>query len=128
MPSGGQHSNEHGCRTVQCIPLRVAGVRSGGVYPATEASLVWVDRNGTSEPLPVPPGAYRHMRFSPDGTRLAYAEGPFGDTQIWVYDNRTRGSGPSDGGRGRTMLRLSGVRTARNSPFLRRWGARIDCS
>ena len=58
----------------------------GGVYPATEASLVWVDRNGTSEPLPVPPGAYRHMRFSPDGTRLAYAEGPFGDTQIWVYD------------------------------------------
>ena len=58
----------------------------GGVYPANEFQLVWVDRNGTSEPLPVPPGVYRHMRFSPDGTRLAYAEGPFGDTQIWVYD------------------------------------------
>ena len=26
------------------------------------------------------------MRVSPDGTRLAYAEGVFGDTQIWVYD------------------------------------------
>ncbi len=58
----------------------------GGIYPANEFQLVWVDRDGASELLPVPPGTYRHMRFSPDGTRLAYAEGSFGDMQIWVYD------------------------------------------
>ena len=61
---------------------------SGGVYPAAEESLVWVDRNGASEPIPVPPGNYVHPRVSPDGRRLAYAEGPRGDKQVWVYDIR----------------------------------------
>ena len=58
----------------------------GGLYPVPEASLVWVDRNGASEPIPVPPGNYLHPRVSPDGTRLAYSEGPRGDHQVWVYD------------------------------------------
>ena len=58
----------------------------GGVYTVPEASLVWVDRNGASEPIPLPPGNYVHPRVSPDGTRLAYAEGPRGNKQVWVYD------------------------------------------
>jgi len=57
---------------------------SGGVYPVSEVSLVWVDRDGAADPLPVPTGNYLWPRFSPDGTRLAYAEGA--TYQIWVYD------------------------------------------
>ena len=58
----------------------------GGLYPIILGSLVLVDHTGTSEPLPLPPGRYLGPRFSPDGTRLAYAEGPTGESQIWVYD------------------------------------------
>jgi len=58
----------------------------GGVNPVPPTSLVWVDREGASEALPLPQGSYAFPRFSPDGTRLAYAEGAFGDQQIWVYD------------------------------------------
>ena len=58
----------------------------GGVYPLAQDSLVWVDHNGVSERVPVPPGRYVHPRVSPDGTRLAYAEGPRGNKQVWVYD------------------------------------------
>ncbi len=59
----------------------------GGVYPPNEQPLVWVHPSGASEPLPLQPGAYSHPRFSPDGSRLAYLEGPgFGDFAIWVYD------------------------------------------
>jgi len=58
----------------------------GGIYPVVEQTLVWVDRDGASEPLPLPPGRHLFPRFSPDGTRLAYAAGSLGDRQIWVYD------------------------------------------
>lgn len=49
--------------------------------------LVWVDRNGTQEPLPLPPAMYQSPRLSPDGKRIAYwiAEGAaFGD--VWSHD------------------------------------------
>ena len=60
----------------------------GGIYPAGSRQWVWVDRSGAADPLPLPPGRNLFPRFSPDGTRLAYAEGPVGDMQIWVYDIR----------------------------------------
>ena len=43
---------------------------SGGHAAARE--LVWVDRTGREEPLPLPPGAYDSPRVSPDGTRVAF--------------------------------------------------------
>jgi serine/threonine-protein kinase len=58
----------------------------GGIYPEGESSLVWVDQRGEAEPLPLPPARYLWPRFSPDGTRLSYAVGGFGDDQLWVYD------------------------------------------
>jgi serine/threonine-protein kinase len=59
----------------------------GGIYPeSTVSSLVWVDQRGEAEPLPLPPASYLAPRFSPDGTRLSYGVGGFGDYQLWVYD------------------------------------------
>jgi predicted Ser/Thr protein kinase len=44
--------------------------------------LVWVNRNGTEQPLPPPAQAYRYARLSPDGRRIAVES----DSQIWIYD------------------------------------------
>ena len=38
---------------------------------AESRTLVWVDRDGTEEPVPAPPGDYDAPRFSPDGRRVA---------------------------------------------------------
>ena len=43
----------------------------GGVFPEVERSLVWVDRSGTIQPLPLPPRAYMMPRLSPDGQQVA---------------------------------------------------------
>ena len=57
---------------------------SGGVQSA-QRRLVWVNRNGSEEPLAAPARGYRHPQLSPDGRRLAVAiEGQ--ETQIWLYD------------------------------------------
>src|SRR5207253_5674640 len=40
-------------------------------------TLVWVDRSGKAEPLPLPPASYLYPRISPDGRSLAVEiEGP----------------------------------------------------
>jgi serine/threonine-protein kinase len=47
--------------------------------------LVWVDRSGKAEPLPLPPRSYLHPRISPDARRLAIEiEGASHD--CYVYD------------------------------------------
>ena len=53
--------------------------------------LVWVTRDGVTEPLNLPPRNYVQPRISPDGTRLATGiqEDRF---DVWVYDIR-RGIG-----------------------------------
>ena len=43
-------------------------------------SLVWVDRQGREQPIPVAPADYLDPRISPDGTRLAVSSG----MDIWV--------------------------------------------
>jgi serine/threonine-protein kinase len=68
----------------------------GGIYPEPESnSLVWVDRQGVEEPLPLPPRAYGNPRLSPDGQKLAVrtmgtVQSPLGvpqaDQDVWVYD------------------------------------------
>jgi serine/threonine protein kinase/Tol biopolymer transport system component len=50
-----------------------------------EGRLVWVDRKGTIEPLPVPPRNYSRPSLSPDGRRIAVEN--WADTyEIWIYD------------------------------------------
>jgi Tol biopolymer transport system component len=68
----------------------LAAVRgSGGL---TNRLLTLVDRNGKATSLPLSPRAFRHPRFSPDGTRLAFtvgatvsASGWGTDADVWVY-------------------------------------------
>ena len=58
----------------------VPGKAEGG-----ERNLYWVDRNGRSEKLPLPPRSYLRPRISPDGRRLAIeVEGSSHD--VFVYD------------------------------------------
>ncbi len=58
----------------------------GGEWLARR-QLVWVNRRGEEvEPLPLPSGAYRHARLSPDGNRLAFTKFEGGAFNIWVYD------------------------------------------
>ena len=48
-------------------------------------TLVWVDRAGKVEPLPLPPASYLYPRLSPDGRFLAVEiEGPSHD--LYIYD------------------------------------------
>lgn len=58
-------------------------------WPSSRVSrrLVWVDRHGTQEPLPLPPAMYHSPRLSPDGKRIAYGiaeSAEFGD--VWTHD------------------------------------------
>ena len=52
---------------------------SGGIE---DSRLVWVNRQGVSEPLSAPPAAYGGAQISPDGARLAV----WLDADIWLYD------------------------------------------
>ena len=49
--------------------------------------MVWVDRQGRKEPLGVDPVAYRIVRVSPDGRRIAAWNPADGD--IWILDVET---------------------------------------
>jgi Tol biopolymer transport system component len=53
-----------------------------------ERDVFWVDRDGKTTPIPVPPRQYRDIRISPDGTRIALSEGPGSGRQsdIDIYD------------------------------------------
>jgi serine/threonine-protein kinase len=58
----------------------VPGAADGG-----NRTLVWVDRSGNAEPLPLPPASYLYPRISPDGRSLAVEiEGPNHD--FYFYD------------------------------------------
>ena len=50
-------------------------------------TLVWVDRQGSEEPLGAPPRAYGQLQLSPDGRQMAVRIGDSTATQdVWVYD------------------------------------------
>lgn len=53
-----------------------------GSAQASQSKLVWVSRQGTEQPLPVPARDYGDPRVSPDGRRVALGSGG----QIWIYD------------------------------------------
>ena len=48
------------------------------------STIQWVDSAGKRQPLLSEPKVYQNLAFSPDGKRLAVAEGTSAD--IWVYD------------------------------------------
>jgi serine/threonine-protein kinase len=54
--------------------------------PIEGRTLVWVDRSGREEPLPLPPRGYGYPALSPDGKRLAVqiSEGP--TINVWLHD------------------------------------------
>jgi serine/threonine-protein kinase len=58
--------------------------------PASTSSalsdLALVDRNGTVQPLKLPPGAYEYPRLSPDGKRIAVGSDDGKDAIVWIYD------------------------------------------
>jgi serine/threonine protein kinase len=58
---------------------------------AEEMKLVWVDRHGNVDPLPLPPRSYSSPRISPDAKKLAVTVGRlYGtDNDIWIYDFQT---------------------------------------
>ena len=65
--------------------------------------LVWVDRDGREEPLPLPPGRHRSPRVSPDGTRVAVQVIGDSGADLWVYDVTT-GTGLRLTREGRNLL------------------------
>jgi tRNA A-37 threonylcarbamoyl transferase component Bud32 len=53
---------------------------------AERRTLVWVDRQGGIEPLPLPPAAYSNPSLSPDGRNVALSLRDESGTNLWVYD------------------------------------------
>ena len=56
---------------------------------------VWVDRDGTEEPIGIEVGDYSWPRFSPDGTRVALVRVEENE-DIWIHDLRMGVSAPLD--------------------------------
>lgn len=53
---------------------------------ASASQLAWVDREGRTTPLPVPPGRYAHPRLSPDGRRVAVTLNRPGEADVAVCE------------------------------------------
>jgi len=66
--------------------------------------LVRIGHDGKSTPLGLPSGLYRSVRVSPDGSRIAYSEGPGGGGRldVWICElsrmNTYRLTSEGDGG------------------------------
>jgi serine/threonine-protein kinase len=62
--------------------------RDSAVFGA-RSTLMWVNRQGTEQPVAAPPRAYASPRISPDGGRLAFQVTDTAqsvDIQVWVHD------------------------------------------
>jgi serine/threonine protein kinase/dipeptidyl aminopeptidase/acylaminoacyl peptidase len=58
---------------------------TGGITPDSEYEIVWVDQNGTENPITPDKAPYLAPRLSPDGKLIAYSI--FGHRPgLWVYD------------------------------------------
>jgi dipeptidyl aminopeptidase/acylaminoacyl peptidase len=51
-----------------------------------ERRLVWMDREGRAEPLPLAEASYGQLALSPDGRQLAMGIRDQGSMDIWIYD------------------------------------------
>jgi serine/threonine-protein kinase len=63
-------------------------VHGVGLSAQGASEIVWSDRSGKREPTGIPPGLYTEISLSPDGQKLAYAEGPSGGARsdVWIAD------------------------------------------
>jgi serine/threonine-protein kinase len=59
-----------------------------GVATAGLRKLVWVNTDGTEQPIDLAPDVFNDPAVSPDGTRAAVLVGPIGHGDIWIYDFR----------------------------------------
>ncbi len=57
----------------------------GDAQGGAQRTLVWVDRQGNEEALPIEPGTYSYPRLSPDGTRVALDDWN-AENDLWVWD------------------------------------------
>jgi serine/threonine-protein kinase len=48
--------------------------------------LALIDRNGTRQPLKLPPGSYEYPRLSADGKQIAVGTDDGKDAIVWIYD------------------------------------------
>jgi serine/threonine-protein kinase len=62
---------------------------TGGIRPDPRRMLVWMDRNGSREPLPIPPGTYLGPRLAPVGKRVAVFTGLSRASRVWTLDLET---------------------------------------
>ncbi|HYT69255.1 MAG TPA: protein kinase [Vicinamibacterales bacterium] len=61
-------------------------------------TLVWVDRSGKTEPLPLAPASYLYPRISPDGRTLAVEiEGPNHDFYLYDFERTVLSKITTDG-------------------------------
>jgi Tol biopolymer transport system component len=61
-----------------------------GTQAWTNSRMVWVDRSGRTEPLPLPPRPYAHPRLDPDGKSVVFAIREE-VTDVWTLDLRRNG-------------------------------------
>ena len=66
----GVESNQYAISDAGTLAY-IPGVFAGSLEADEGRTLVWVDRNGREESIPVPPRSYSYARVSPDGTELA---------------------------------------------------------
>ncbi len=60
-----------------------------GSNVSAQTNVVWIDRQGTVTPVPLPPNAYSMPRLSPDGKEMALTVGPGLGSQandVGIYD------------------------------------------
>jgi hypothetical protein len=59
---------------------------TGGIVPDLKASLIWLDRRGVVQPVPVPSNAYFGARLAPDARHLVLTVGSAAGIGAWVQD------------------------------------------
>jgi Tol biopolymer transport system component len=82
----------------------------------TQSRLVWVNRNGTEQPLSAPAHNYRAPRLAPDGRRFAVSIEEEGQ-EVWIYDLSRE-----------ALTRFTSDRSGSNTPAWTRDGKRIAFS
>jgi Tol biopolymer transport system component len=76
---------------------------AGGLAERETSTLVWVDRNGSEESLPLPARTYFTPRLSPDGRILAVAIAERSRISVWTYDFARKALSPLVPERGGTF-------------------------
>ena len=64
----------------------VPGPATAATGPTSRLQMATLDRNGTIQPIGLPPGPYEHPRVSPDGKRLTFSSDDGKDAIVWIYD------------------------------------------